>query len=281
MNGKDRKLRIGGVPEHFNVPWGMDGIDVQFSEVREGSGAMLKGLAEGTYDGIVALTECVVAKAYEDQQRSEIKIIGKYVASELVWGVHVGGKSEIESVEQLRGKRFGISRMGSGSHVMAAVMAEDRGWSEGLEFVVVGGFSQLRDAVNSGVCDVFMWEKFMTKPFHDSGEVRTIGEVPTPWPCFVLACKKDNPAQDQMKEALQKALQCAKSFKLNEDEKSVSFIVKTYGLAREDASQWLEAVRYADPLSIAIEEEHLLSAFTALKSAGVIAKSSEFDDRLG
>ena len=29
--------------------------------------------------------------------------------------------------------------------------------------------------------DVFMWETFTTKPFHDSGEVKRVGDITTPW----------------------------------------------------------------------------------------------------
>ena len=52
---------------------------------------------------------------------------------------------------------------------------------------VVGNFEQLRSSVNSGETDAFMWETFTTKPFHDSGEVKRVGDITTPWPCFLLA----------------------------------------------------------------------------------------------
>lgn len=32
-----------------------------------------------------------------------------------------------------------------------------------------------------------MWETFMTRPFHLRGEVRRVGELTTPWPCFMMA----------------------------------------------------------------------------------------------
>jgi len=30
----------------------------------------------------------------------------------------------------------------------------------------------------------------MCKPFHDSGEIKKVGEILTPWPCFVIVSTK-------------------------------------------------------------------------------------------
>ena len=72
---------------------------------------------------------------------------------------------------------------------MACVLAVQRGWDpkSDIKFTVVGDFKNLRDAVNSGTADAFMWETFTTKPFWDSGEIRRVGDITTPWPCFLLA----------------------------------------------------------------------------------------------
>lgn len=32
-----------------------------------------------------------------------------------------------------------------------------------------------------------MWEHFMTKPFWIKDEVKHVGDITTPWPCFMLA----------------------------------------------------------------------------------------------
>ena len=107
----------------------------------------------------------------------------------LCWAVVSGAASAITSVDGLKGKTFAISRLGSGSHLMACVLAVQRGWNpaKDLKFVVAGDFKSLRDAVNSGLADAFMWETFTTKPYWDSGELRRVGDITTPWPCFMLA----------------------------------------------------------------------------------------------
>jgi ABC-type nitrate/sulfonate/bicarbonate transport system substrate-binding protein len=58
-------LRVGGVPEHFNLPWhaaleaglfAAAGVDVEWVSQPLGTGQMLKSLREGSVDVIVALT---------------------------------------------------------------------------------------------------------------------------------------------------------------------------------------------------------------------------------
>ena len=57
------KLRIGGVPEHFNLPWHLgleerrfarSGVDLEWRDYPGGSGAMAKALRVGDLDGAVA-----------------------------------------------------------------------------------------------------------------------------------------------------------------------------------------------------------------------------------
>ena len=55
------------------------------------------------------------------------KLIGTYVASPLTWGAHVRQSSPLQSMADVDGATFGVSRMGSGSHLMACVDAHARG----------------------------------------------------------------------------------------------------------------------------------------------------------
>lgn len=112
-----------------------------------------------------------------------------------------GKDSQYNSVDDLKGSTFGISRLGSGSQVMASVLSLNQGWSEAdqpkfkgalhsltsskrpfevelrAECAVEGQFKPLRESVNSGTTSIFLWEWFTTKPYVDSGEVRFIGHV--------------------------------------------------------------------------------------------------------
>ena len=70
-----------------------------------------------------------------------------------------------------------MSRMGSGSHLMALVAARQRGAPD-PEFEVVGDLQGARKALKNKEADLFMWEKFTTKPLVDSGEWSRVDEVP-------------------------------------------------------------------------------------------------------
>lgn len=60
------RLRVGGVPEHFNLPWRLAieegafkniGMDVHWSDMTGGTGQMIRGLETGSLDLAVLLTE--------------------------------------------------------------------------------------------------------------------------------------------------------------------------------------------------------------------------------
>ena len=61
-----KKVKIVGVPEHFNLPWHMaiedgifedKGIDLEWTDVPEGTGKMCQLLQEGQTDLAIILTE--------------------------------------------------------------------------------------------------------------------------------------------------------------------------------------------------------------------------------
>ena len=198
-------IRVGGVPEHFNYPWkmvtelGLDakhGVRVEFVTQALGTGAMIAAAKAGDVDLIVALTEGLVADIVGTQ--SDLRLLGTYVDTPLCWAISAAGARSRHAaaapreVGDLRGKTFAVSRLGSGSHLMACVLALNHGWDPrtDVRFKVVGKFAALRDSVNAGEADCFMWETFTTKPFHDSGEVSRAGEITTPWPCFMVAATR-------------------------------------------------------------------------------------------
>ena len=178
------KLRIGGVPEHFNLPWHLaleaqrfESLDIELAwrDYPGGSGAMAKALRDGELDAALLLTEGAVAAIADG---AAFKIVSLYTDSPLVWGIHVPAASRFRAEAELRGARYAISRMGSGSHLMAFVHARAKGWPvEQLAFVTVGNLAGAVDAFAAGTADVFFWEKFMTKPLVDAEQFRRVGGV--------------------------------------------------------------------------------------------------------
>lgn len=189
-----KKVRIIGVPEHFNLPWHMAiedgafegrGIDLEWTDIPEGTGKMCQMLHDGETDLAIILTEGLVKSITEGNPS---KIVQEYIASPLLWGIHVGAKSEFKSIADLKNTKAAISRYGSGSHLMAYVNAQNEGWdSENLDFSVINDMNGAVAALTEGTADYFMWEHFTTKPWVDKGIFRRLGDCPTPWPCFVVA----------------------------------------------------------------------------------------------
>jgi ABC-type nitrate/sulfonate/bicarbonate transport system substrate-binding protein len=188
-----KTVKIIGVPEHFNLPWHLAieegafkerGIDITWTDIPEGTGKMCELLKNKETDLAIILTEGIVKSITEG---NKVKIIQEYIASPLLWGIHVDANSTYKSLEELKNTTAAISRFGSGSHLMAYVQAKQMGWKTGkLKFNLVNNLSGAVESLTTAKADYFMWERFTTKPLVDSGIFRHLGNCPTPWPCFVL-----------------------------------------------------------------------------------------------
>jgi ABC-type nitrate/sulfonate/bicarbonate transport system substrate-binding protein len=193
-----KHIKIAGVPEHFNLPWHLCiengefeavGIDLQWIDVPEGTGKMCQMLRDGETDIAVLLSEGIVK---DINAGNPSKIVQVYVESPLIWGIHVAANSKFKTLSDLENKKVAISRLGSGSQLMAYVNASNQGWNtENLQFEIVNTIDGAVESLTKGESDYFMWERFMTKPLVDKGILRRIADCPTPWPCFVIAVRED------------------------------------------------------------------------------------------
>ncbi|HAF76794.1 MAG TPA: ABC transporter substrate-binding protein [Maribacter sp.] len=188
-----KTVKIIGVPEHFNLPWHLAieegafeerGIQLEWTDIPEGTGKMSQMLKDGETDLAIILTEGIIKSITEG---NPVKIIQEYIASPLLWGIHVDAKSSFQSLNALENTTAAISRFGSGSHLMAYVQAKQMGWDTyNLKFNIINNLEGAINGLASGDADYFMWERFTTKPLVDKGTFRHLGNCPTPWPCFVL-----------------------------------------------------------------------------------------------
>ena len=191
------KLTVVGVPEHFNLPWHMAiaegafkerGIDLQWTDVPEGTGRMCQLLREQKTDLAIVLTEGIVKDIHGGNSS---KIIQEYIATPLQWGIHVAAQSSYHTFSDLEHTKAAISRYGSGSHLMAYVNAQNLGWDiSKLQFEITHNLQGAAEALTSAQADYFIWEHFTTKPLVDQGVFRRLGDCPTPWPCFVIAASE-------------------------------------------------------------------------------------------
>jgi len=194
-----KKVRIGGVPEHFNLAWYLtlkdgsyknQGINLRWKDFYGGTGEMAKALREKEIDMAIILTEGIIKDIIAG---NECKIVQVFVKSPLLWGIHVADESKYKRIDDLKGTKAAISRFGSGSHLMAYINAKNHLWNldDDLNFEVIKDLDGAVEGLTNGVADYFMWEKFTTKPIVDKGIFRRIGICPSPWPCFVIAVRNE------------------------------------------------------------------------------------------
>lgn len=247
-----KPLKIAGVPEHFNLPWQLcierqefstAGIDLQWTNVPEGTGKLCEMLRNGETDIAVILTEGILK---DIAAGNESKIVQVYVQSPLIWGIHVGANSNINSLNELRSGKVAISRYGSGSHLMAIVNAQNQGWDiKSLQFEIVNTLDGAVEALTNGTADYFMWERFMTKPIVDKGIFRRVADCPTPWPSFVIAVRNEvlNNDANVIGTVLDIINRTTDSFK--EIPGIERTLAERYGQKAEDITEWLELTEWS------------------------------------
>jgi ABC-type nitrate/sulfonate/bicarbonate transport system substrate-binding protein len=277
-----KTLRITGVPEHFNLPWkkvvaaqpfAANGIQLSWTDESRGSGQMNKALRDDETDLAIVLTESFL-KDFEEGNPS--RMIGFHVKSPLIWGIHIPGKSPVENLNQIENPKFLISRMGSGSHLTAFVLAQREGWNpENLDFKIVGNLDGALDAMNPETPEMFLWEKYTTKPWVISGDFKRIGEVPSPWPCFVIVASEKAISEfgDLVFELRNLVYQTSKELQ-NSPETPIE-IHKAYELELEDVKAWLSQTSWETEPSISRSD--LEEAMEKMQELGIIKNKLSLD----
>lgn len=239
-------LKIGGVPEHFNLPWRLAieegkfkeiGLELFWSDMYGGTGQMIRGFQNNTIDIAVLLTEGITKSILEGL---DVKILEVYVTSPLHWGIHVPYHSDITKVDQLENQTFAISRKGSGSELMAYVLADREGWdTSGLKFNVIGDVYGGLWALENNEAECFLWEKYTTFPFCEQKKCRYIDEIVTPWPCFVIAVKTD--IYEKHREVLDQMCRIVnqKAHEVKQNPDSAELISWRYNLRKGQVKNWL------------------------------------------
>jgi len=251
-----KTVNIGGVPEHFNLPWYLtlkngeykaQGINLRWKDYFGGTGQMNKALRDGDIDIAVILTEGIIKDIIAGNPS---KIVQTYVSSPLIWGVHVAQNSSHKSIKDIRGKKAAISRYSSGSHLMAFINAQNNSWdlTTDLNFEIVKNLDGAVEGLTQGKADYFMWEKFTTKPLVDNNTFRKIGECPSPWPCFVIAAREDfiNNEKDTLQTILKIINATTSEFKeIPSIDRTIS---NRYKQKLEDVQEWISLTEWSQEI---------------------------------
>jgi len=245
-------IRLGGVPEHFNLPIHLaiedgsflsSGVDIDWTTFGGGTGQMTKALRDGEVDACILLTEGIIKDIIAGNKS---KIISGYVNTPLIWGVHTGASNHLEHHSNVYDKQYAISRFGSGSHLMAIVDAtvHEKKISKN-QFTIIKNLDGALESLASMSTDVFYWEKYTTKPYVDSGQLRRVGEFITPWPCFMIAATDD--IIEREPEALAHMLSvihdsCARFMQTDD---AIHLVARRYEQQLEDVERWYHATEWA------------------------------------
>jgi ABC-type nitrate/sulfonate/bicarbonate transport system substrate-binding protein len=275
-----KTINIVGVPEHFNLPWHLciengefevEGIDLNWTDVPEGTGKMCQMLRDGSADMAVILSEGIVKDIVAGNDSCIVQV---YVKSPLIWGIHVAAASPYQNITDLEHKKVAISRYGSGSHLMAIVNAQNNHWNiDTLEYELVNTIDGAVESSTNNTSDYFMWERFMTQPLVDKGVFRRIGECPTPWPCFVIAVRNEVFAQHP--QTIERILEIINNTTIEfKDIPSIDRTLATkYDQKLEDIQQWLRLTQWSQK---ALDEKVLNKIQNQLFDLKIIDKKGTF-----
>jgi len=276
-------LRLGGVPEHFNLPihlaiengdFESRGVNIEWTTFHGGTGQMTKALRDRTIDVCILLTEGIIKDIIAGNNS---KIISGYINTPLIWGVHTGANNPLNSLAEIYSHQYGISRFGSGSHLMAIVDATIHDHKiEKEQFTVIKNLDGALRSLTTLQSDVFYWEKYTTKPYVDSGQLRRLGEFVTPWPCFMIA------ATDSILKSEPKAItrllrtihdSCDTFMHSNE---SIPMVADRYNQQVKDVERWYHSTEWA--IHGWVSDKMLNSVVHNLKVAEIVSADDSLPD---
>lgn len=247
-----QKIRLGGVPEHFNLPihlakeegqFESRGVDLEWITFKGGTGQMTKALRDNEVDACILLTEGIIKDIIAGNPSS---IISGYINSPLVWGIHTGIKNKLEHHDQVYDMQYAISRFGSGSHLMAIVDAvENERFLDPSQFSIIKNLEGALESLTRLETDVFYWEKFTTKPYVTKGILKRVGQFVSPWPCFMIAAT--NQILEEAPESIIRMLRTIhdRCDQFMQTENSIPLVAERYDQQLNDVTKWFHNTEWA------------------------------------
>ncbi len=245
------KIKVGGVPEHFNYPWlkcieknkFQNVANVEWLDCLGGTGEMADALENGNIDLAIMLTEGSIKQI---ESGKPFKIIQKYIETPLVWGIHTSANETFSKVSDLEKKTAAISRYNSGSHLMTHVLADRESWDlSSLNFKVCHNLEGAINALNNQNADYLLWERFTTKPYVDNNILKHLGDCLTPWPCFVIVVRDNFYRTNQV--VIDSILEVLnnQTKKLKQNPKLSEILSQRYKLKKVDTDNWLNQTQWS------------------------------------
>lgn len=278
-----KTLRVGGVPEHFNLPihlaqeremFQSRGLNMEWITYEGGTGQMNQALRNGEVDVCIMLTEGIVTDIVNGNPS---KIISEYVTSPLTWGIHTSVNNPLNHYEDIFDKRFAISRWGSGSHLIPIVDANSKGKTlEKEQFVQIQNLDGALESLAKLESDVFYWEKFTTKPYVDSGQLKRIWEYAPPWPCFVIVA-----TDEIIKRFPEGVIRMLRTIHdscdlFMQDDNAIGMVSERYAQRLKDVERWYHSTEWA--IHGWVSDKKLKSIIYHLRTADIIKPDQAIPD---
>lgn len=263
---------------------------------------MITSLRSNEIDLAIGLTEGWTAglMTNEGQQKRGYNIVGSWCKTPLRWAIVTGkNRDDINSTGDLRQhRRVGVSRLGSGSHIMAFVLAEQQGWlkagkdnkDSGLVLAPLGPFKDLRDGVSGTEtqADFFMWEHFTTKAYWegDNAPLKRIGEIYTPWPAWHIAASTSTFPEPATDPKLLKLFDCfdrgVRDFEADRAGVAKRIAAGEFNCeySEEDAIEWMKSVEFFERTR-GVDPGTIDGVIKVLELSGIVEPSTEVRDTSG
>jgi hypothetical protein len=144
------------------------------------------------------------------------------------------------------------------------------------QLTVINNLDGALKSLNDLSTDVFYWEKYTTKPYVDSGQLRRIGQFITPWPCFMIAAtdKILEEAPDSVIRMLRTIHDSCDRFMQTDD--NIPLVAKRYEQKIKDVERWYHATEWA--IHGWVTDKMLRSVIHNLKVAEIIKESAPLPD---
>ena len=253
-------LRIGGVPEHFNLPWqlalehdvfGELNAQVSWTYFAGGTGVMTQALQEGDLDIALMLTEGFVSAFHRGLNAKIVKV---YTATPLTWGIY-SGFQDTPLIKGPHNLKYAISRKGSGSHLMARIHAKQVGLHpEDDQYVEVSNLNNAIKSLAANETSYFYWEKYMTIPYVKKGLLCFLDTFQAPWCGFVAVA--NNEALETKGELIHKVLSIMneRCKQFMEDRENIFRVSNRFEISTAFATEWYDSTKYQTDFSISKQE---------------------------
>ena len=212
---------------------------------------MTEALKSGELDLAILLTEGFISAA---ARGLKAKVVKEYITSPLGWGIFTGARSSHYSIYSRLPKKYAISKLGSGSHLMAMIHAEQRGEKiSPADLVEVKSIEGAMTSLQKNETQIFYWEKYMTKAYVENGTVRMIGEFSAPWSSMLIIASEQ--ALQNKREAILKVLSVIneESFQFVSSPGSIRLLQERFRLSQTDAATWLHSTVWSSDYAIRIQ----------------------------